>query len=133
MGLLDLILNKVKNDITSKAEEMLDSLDIQISDKQPSESNYTANLPDEFKDFPVYPGKAVDGPIESSARQSNTSDYKRLSFFYKGRPNQEYLNTLIANGYTKRSDVHFDKGNTYIIVEYIHSRRLTKIAYHVNL
>lgn len=84
----------------------------------------TMELPSEFNEFPVYTGKIVKGPIVRE-----TTDYKRLTYYVKGNIN-EYINTLYNDGYTKKSDVRFDKGNyySYIIIEKDFLK--TKIAFH---
>lgn len=89
-----------------------------------SNTNINYDIPSEYSDFPVYPGKLTSKPTTT-----NTSSYSRLTLFYKGKPVSEYYDTLSAAGYTQYSSVRYDKDNTYVIVERFGNS--TKIAYHI--
>lgn len=81
-------------------------------------------IPEKYINFPVYSGVLHEHPTETL-----TPKYERLTLFYKGKPDEYYLDSLYMHGFQKASDVRYEKDNTYIICEKIGS--LTKIAYHI--
>ena len=69
-------------------------------------------LPSRYMNFPVYPGVMKGKPIEKS-----TDKYDRLTIYYKGSINKEFIKTIKEYGYEEATDVRYDKDFTYIIVE----------------
>ena len=112
----------VKNAAQDYIEEYTDGV---VSVNTTSDSVNSYEIPAEYSSFPVYPGTMYTKPITT-----DTDKYTRISLFYKGAPSKKYYETLIEAGYSKYSDVRYDQGNTYIIIEKI--GRNTKVAYHVN-
>ena len=82
------------------------------------------NLPEEFASFPKYEGTIVNGPERKS-----TDKYERITVYFEGLPNNDYISKIQENGFYKASNVRYEKGNTYIIIET--NRGYTKIAYHI--
>lgn len=87
-------------------------------------TNTDSNIPIKYRDFPVYPKKICDGPIEKI-----TDKYERITMTYNGSPNKDYYETLLNNGYTRYSDIRYDKNNTYIIIEKKGFK--TEIVFHI--
>ena len=81
-------------------------------------------LPGRYMNFPVYPGIMKGKPIEKS-----TEKYERLTIYYKGSINKDFIKTIKEYGYEEATDVRYDKDHTYIIVEREGGK--TKIAYHI--
>lgn len=111
MGLFDHLIKEV---ITSATDAIKPNLFKEINEPIPS----TYNM------FPSYPGDLVEKPKETA-----TDKYTRLTLRYRGAPLQEYYDLLFRSGYTRGTDVRYDKDNTYIIVEEV--GKDTKIAYHI--
>lgn len=81
-------------------------------------------IPEKYINFPVYNGQMSEKPKETISK-----NYTRLTLFYKGKPNEQYLDSLYMTGFQKASDVRYEKDNTYVIFEKIGN--YTKIAYHI--
>lgn len=82
-------------------------------------------IPEKYINFPVYYGKMSKRPKETISK-----NYTRLTLFYEGNPNEQYLDALYMAGFEKASDVRYErKDNTYVIFEKIGN--YTKIAYHI--
>lgn len=114
------ILNFIGKVAKNQVEEYIgDNFDINNSSNS---SSY--DIPLRYSDFPLYQGKMIDEP-----RETSTSNYSRLTIIYKGSLDKSYFNTLTSAGYQKASDVRFDKDNTYVIVESF--GRNTKVAFHI--
>ena len=82
------------------------------------------DIPSTYSDFPEYPSSMTSKPYETK-----TDKYTRLTITYSGNIKSEYENTLLASGFSRGSNVRYDKGNTYVIVESLGSN--TKIVYHI--
>ena len=120
MGLLDRLINSAIDAAANKLDEKLQNT---IENKfGGNKKEYT--LPEEFSFFPKYEGTIVNGPERKS-----TEKYERITVFFEGLPNNEYISQIQENGFYKASDVRYEKGNTYIIVDT--NRGYTKIAYHI--
>lgn len=93
-----------------------------------NKSNHTTlnsnTIPEKYSAFPVYSGTMSKRPVETV-----TEKYDRLTLFYKGEPDMNYLSTLYMHGFQKASDVRHEKDNTYVIFEKLNKQ--TKIAYHI--
>ncbi len=119
MGLFDSFLKEGMKKITEQVD--INS----IKDAVGINKNYDNYIvPEKYSNFPVY-----NGSLESKPYESDTPKYSRLTLFYSGAPDINYFTILSANGFSKASDVRFDKGNTYVIVE--DNGGSTKIAYHI--
>lgn len=81
-------------------------------------------IPEKYIDFPVYNGTLLQKPIETLSPK-----YERLTLFYKGKPDENYRDTLYIHGFQQATDVRYEKNNTYVIFEKIGAK--TKIAYHI--
>ncbi|MBR4111054.1 MAG: hypothetical protein IKK43_05150 [Clostridia bacterium] len=81
-------------------------------------------IPETFIEFPEYSGILLKKP-----KITTTPKYVRITMFYKGDIDENYLDTLNRAGFEKASPVRYDKNNTYVIVEKIN--HLTKIAFHI--
>lgn len=84
----------------------------------------TKTIPEKYINFPTYNGTLYKKPVETL-----TKNYERLTLFYKGVPDEQYLDTLYLYGFQKANNVRYEKDNTYVIFEKIGS--LTKVAYHI--
>ena len=129
MGLFDRLIKKavstatntitdtiIENTVKPNVEKVVkDSLGIE-------EVKY--DIPSVYASFPVYSGSMVSKPVET-----NTSKYTRLTINYAGSIDNEYVNTLLSNGYIKGSNVRYDKENTYVILEADGSN--TRVVYHI--
>ncbi len=83
-------------------------------------------IPTYYSGFPIYQKKILSQPEEKI-----TDRYNRLEIYYSGKPLKEYIELLKQQGFTKETDVRFNKGhNCYVIVERLHGNK-TKIAYHI--
>lgn len=82
------------------------------------------DIPNTYSDFPEYSGSMISKPYETK-----TNKYTRLTINYSGSFKNEYESTLLSNGFTKGSNVRYDKGNTYVIIESTGNN--TKIVYHI--
>ena len=43
----------------------------------------------------------------------------------------DYISKITSLGYIKGSDVRYDKGNTYIIIEYSPRSKYLKLVFHI--
>ena len=84
----------------------------------------TDTIPEKYINFPVYNGEFLRKPEEVL-----TDKYDRLTLFYKGKPNEQFADSLFMLGYEQANNVRFEKDNTYVIFERI--GKSTKIAYHI--
>lgn len=81
-------------------------------------------IPEKYNIFPKYPGEMLSKP-----QKRETSNYSRVTIEYKGEPSQEFISTILQDGFLKASDVRYEKLNTYIIIEDCYGT--TKIVYHI--
>ena len=92
-------------------------------------SDYTSvqknDFPIKYSNFPVYNGKMLKKPHETTG-----PNYNRLTILYSGRPSAEFESVLQNAGYIKATNVRYDKDNTYVIFERI-GLNTTKVAYHI--
>ena len=103
-----------------------------------SSSNYSnssrnvqsvSSVPEEFSNFPQF------NTMPSNSKLITTNSYHRCSMDFSNISADEisnYSSILISNGYAKNSNVRFDKGNTYIIVDYKSSGKLN-LVFHVRV
>ena len=92
------------------------------SNRHKTYSNYT--IPEKYIEFPIYNGTMSEKP-----RETISKNYTRLTLFYSGKPNTQYLDSLYIAGFEKASDVRYERNNTYVIFEKIGNS--TKIAFHI--
>lgn len=109
-------VNKVERNITKSVENTIGN-DIKSIKKE--ESKYS--VPEEYMHFPQF-----DGVIEDLSTK-NEAKYKRCTIDYKGTTSEEinkYRDEVEAKGYKKMTNVRYEKGNEYIIIEEDYSLHL---------
>ena len=126
MGLFDKLVKEVANRVVDKAivPEVKRSVNESLGK---SIKSVSYDIPGEYSEFPEFSGNMSQRPTIV-----NTDKYKRVTLHYDNVSSgmiSEYQNVLQDNGYTRGSNVRFDKGHTYVIVE--EDGTNLKIAYHV--
>lgn len=129
MGLFDSIIKKAVRSATNAITDTIidntvkPTVEKAVKEKfDIKETNYS--ISEQYNEFPVYPDKIITEPIET-----RTEKYTRLTFTCSGFPKAEYENILMSKGYVKATNVRFDNGNKYIIVEDLGGK--TKIVFHI--
>ncbi len=76
-------------------------------------------------EFPMFDGR------KTWSYNSNTNKYKRKTYYYRINREKmdEYLQKLSVYGFSKATDVRYDKDNAYVIVE--EKDEQLHIAFHV--
>ena len=118
MGLFDKLINSAINAASDKISDNIQNKFTNSNEKK------EYSLPDEFSSFPKYEGDIIDGP-----RRKTTEKYDRISLSFKGDSNNDYISNILSNGFIKASNVRYERGNTYIIVDPYYGN--TEIVYHI--
>ncbi len=115
-GVVNQEVNKVERNIVNKVE---DTFGNDIKSMKKEESKYS--IPEEYMHFPQF-----DGVIENLSTK-NEDKYKRCTIDYKGTTSEEinkYRDAVEKAGYKKMTNVRYEKGNEYIIIEEDYSLHL---------
>ena len=84
------------------------------SSSRTNNSIHNKNIPELYNDFPRLEKNFIQ------ANEIDTNKYTRISMYYKDITDeeiQEYIYKIESSGYIRMTDVRFEKGNTYIIVD----------------
>lgn len=131
MGVFDNILKKATKIVSDTIESnILEDVKKSVKDNLNINSNTTINnfqnyvIPEKYSNFPKYEGTIVEKPFERE-----TNKYCRITIRYAGTPRNDFISTLMQNGFTKGSSVRYDRENTYVIVDDLGNK--TEIVYHI--
>ena len=118
MGLFD-DLKKLGQDLGKEIEKNVGADTLKnIKDAVSNATSVVGNtkeIPEEYSEFPVFREECKD------LYTKETNKYTRCTMnFYNvtEKEIEDYIYKLRTLGYSRGSDVRFDKGNTYIIVDY---------------
>lgn len=112
MGLFDKLVSIGKNIVEDELEKKI--VENIPNEYKTSLSRNTKSIPITYSEFPVFNG------IISNMYEKNESNYKRCTIDYEKTTDDvidNYISNVVSNGYIKASNVRYDKGNTYIIIE----------------
>ncbi len=114
---------------TSEFLKSTDNGDKPVSDSSDSMGDAFDNSEDRvgYEDFPAFNKRA------DRTENRDTDKYKRRSFIYKNVTQDEidnYLDQITSAGFVKMTDVRYERGNTYIIVDANYSTGLN-IVFHI--
>ena len=118
MGIFD-DLKKLVNDMAGVER-------VGFSDEE--DNSREPNIPIEYKDFPRF------GKYTRKVRKKDTSKYTRCTMNFKNVSEVEissYIDKIKMAGYVQGSKVRFDKGNTYIIVDYKETYDELELVFHI--
>lgn len=129
MGLFDRLITKAVRTATNTITDTIIDNTVKPAAQQTVKDSLGIkdvkyDIPSAYSDFPEYPSSMTSKPYETK-----TDKYTRLTITYSGDIKSEYENTLLSSGFSRESNVRYDKGNTYVIVESLGSN--TKIVYHI--
>lgn len=109
MGLLDKILGAAFNAMKNAAYQV-------------------KPMSEEYNVFEIFNGELYSG------YETKTSNYRRYTMDFRNVSQQDvnnYISILNQNGYTKGSEVRYDKDNRYIIVEYKKTMNELHLVFHI--
>lgn len=116
MGLLsDLVKNVFEQQITDKAKKVASNLDKNfVKEEKYYDLESKDKIPLEYSMFPVL--EATIGNLTTK----KTDNYKRCTMTYYNLPDNvinNYKEKIVSEGYSKASNVRYEKDRTYIIVD----------------
>jgi len=114
-------LIKILTRILKPSQQLsLDSESVSFSKPEPKKFS----IPEKYANFPKYNGTLAFKPIETE-----TEKYYRVRLNYTDSLDPNFTSTLLQAGFIQGSNVRYDRGNTYVIVE--KNNFGTSIVYHV--
>ena len=119
-GVVNEEVNKVERDIVNKVDESISSV------KPKGESKY--KVPEKYLHFPQF-----DGVIEN-LYEKKESKYERCTMDYAQSTSEEikkYISDVENAGYKKATDVRYEKGNEYIIIENQNEANYLHLVFHI--
>ena len=126
MGMLnDLVKKAINGLVKDEAERRANILDKEYL-KEKEEIGRGFTIPIEYQDFPIFDGAIVD------LTTKKTDKYERCTMKYHNLSVDlvdNYRNKIINNGYEQESNVRYEKGNTYIIVD--NNDDVLTLVYHI--
>ncbi len=117
MGLFDDLKNIVANAMGAERVGFADD-----------DNTKETKIPEEYAEFPRFE------KYTRRVNTKNTSSYTRCTMEFRNITQEEvdnYIDKIKLAGYSQGSKVRFDKGNTYIIVDYRETYDGLEIVFHI--